>query len=261
MNKFMAKSKKFFKKNSATILTFASGIGFVATVIMAVKATPKALNNIAEKEVENGEELSDLEVVKAAAPAYISTALVGVSTMACIFGSNALNKKQQVALASAYAFVDRSYKEFKQKAKEVYGEDAEDNIREAIAVDKCKADPPTLTAEYMFSQCDGAESMYDDEERRLFYDELSERVFESTVGAVQAAEYHINRCMILGPSCNVNDFYRFLGIPEVPWGDDLGWELCDEYCWIDFNHKKIVLDDGLEYCAILMECSPSQIEW
>ena len=43
MNKWLYKSKVFLKKNGSTILTVVGGIGVVATSVMAVKATPKAL--------------------------------------------------------------------------------------------------------------------------------------------------------------------------------------------------------------------------
>ena len=54
MNKWLYKSKVFLKKNGPTILTVAGGVGVVATSVMAVKATPKALQLIAEEKQKNG---------------------------------------------------------------------------------------------------------------------------------------------------------------------------------------------------------------
>ena len=115
MNKLLFKSKVFLKSNSSTILTCIGGVGVVATVVTAVKATPKAMALIEEAKEEKGDDLTKVETVITAAPAYITTAVLGVSTLVCIFGANALNRRQQAALTSAYALLDNSYKEFKAK--------------------------------------------------------------------------------------------------------------------------------------------------
>ena len=113
MDGLLAKSEIFFKKNSSTILTCIGAIGVAATAVMAVKATPKAIAMLDKAKEEKGEELTKLETFKVAAPAYIPATVVGVSTIACIFGANILNKKQQASLMSAYALVDNYYKEYK----------------------------------------------------------------------------------------------------------------------------------------------------
>ncbi|MCM1525386.1 MAG: DUF6353 family protein, partial [Ruminococcus sp.] len=42
--------------------------------------------------------------------------------------------------------------------------------------------------------------------------------------------------------------YEFLGIPKTDYGETVGWYVNDDmdYYWIDFNHGKTVMDDGLE---------------
>lgn len=86
-------NKMFWKKNGSTILTCAGAVGVVGTTVLAVKATPKAMELIKMAEEEKGEKLTKTEVFKTAGPAYIPTALVGVGTLACVFGANVLNKK------------------------------------------------------------------------------------------------------------------------------------------------------------------------
>ena len=39
-------------------------------------------------------------------------------------------------------------------------------------------------------------------------------------------------------------------------GDDIGWGLDSGLCWVDFNHYKSVLDDGLEIYVIDMNFLP-----
>ena len=107
--------KEFLRRNSSTILTCIGAVGVVATAVMAVKATPKALELIENAKEEKGEELTKIEVVKVAGPTYIPAIVTGVATVACIFGSNVLNKRSQASLMSAYALLDNSYKEYKKK--------------------------------------------------------------------------------------------------------------------------------------------------
>lgn len=102
---------------------------------MSVKATPKAVKLLEKSEKEKGEKLTKIEAVKTAAPAYIPAAILGLSTIACIFGANILSKNSQASLASAYAVLDRSYKEYRNKVNELYGEEAEDKVKNEIAND------------------------------------------------------------------------------------------------------------------------------
>ena len=119
----------------STVLTCIGAAGVVATSVMAVKATPKAIEMLKNAEEEKGDKLTKLEVVKAAAPAYIPAAVTGVATVACIFGANVLNKHQQAVMASAYALLDRSYKAYANKVDELYGEESSAEIKEALAKD------------------------------------------------------------------------------------------------------------------------------
>ena len=122
-------------RSSPTILTVVASVGVVTTTIMAVRATPKAIKILKEAELEKGEDLSKLEIIRAAGPIYIPSVLLGVSTIACIFGANALNQKKQASLMSAYAMLNESYKQYRKAAKTVYGEDADDKIHAEMAKD------------------------------------------------------------------------------------------------------------------------------
>jgi hypothetical protein len=155
-----------------------------------------------------------------------------------------LNKRQQAALMSAYALLDNSYKEYRNKVEEMLGKDADSQIREELAKDKYQP----------------VEKQDDD--LLLFYDEFSERYFESTMEDVLNAEYEINH--LLAQDCGVylNEFYDLLGIDTVDYGDYLGWssfELVETYwyCWVEFEHQKITMDDGRECYIISMLKEPT----
>lgn len=129
---------------ASTILTCLGAAGVVATAVSAVKATPKAMSLLEHAKEEKGEELTKKEVFKIAAPAYIPTAAIGVSTIVCIFGANMLNKKFQASIVSAYALLDNSYKEYRRKVDELYGEHADERVVTELAQDIYEEDEMDL---------------------------------------------------------------------------------------------------------------------
>lgn len=242
MNNLLRSAQRFFKRNGSTILTCVGGAGVVATTVMAVKATPKAWARLELATEEKGEELTVFEVVQVAAPVYIPTVLVGASTIACIFGANVLSKRNQASIASAYALLDNSFKEFKKKANELYGEDAGERISEEIAKDNYEEIKP-------------------EEGKELFYDEFSGRYFHADKNVITQAEFQINRDLARHGGVYLNEYFEVLGLPETDYGDYLGWstfyitEMCWE-SWLDFGYQKVTLDDGLECTVISMLVDP-----
>lgn len=242
----LSNPKLFFKRNASTILTCTGAIGVVATTIMAVKATPKALILLEQAEEEKGEKLTTTEAVVVAGPVYIPTVVVGVSTISCIFAANVLNKRNQASITSAYMLLDNSYREYKNKVKEMLGEDGELEIRNEIVKDKYNAD------DIPEDEDDGLE---------LFYDEFSDRYFRSTLYKVQRAEYELNRNLVMRDYAYLNEFYESLDLAPVEEGFTVGWSVGSnlEYYWqewIDFGHSKVLMDDGLECTIIYMMHEP-----
>lgn len=245
MNSLLQVSQQFLRKNASTILTCIGSVGVVATSVMAVKATPKAMRLIEAKKEEKGEKLTTWETIETAGMTYLPSIITGATTIACVFGANALNKRQQAALMSAYALLDNSYKEYKKKVLELYGENADREVRNEIAKDKYEEEDIEVS-----------------DNKRLFYDEFSERYFESTTEDVLRAEYNINRDLSEGGGVFLNEFYEHLGLETVDYGDYLGWSACELietswYCWIEFDHRKVVMDDGLECTIISMQFEPT----
>lgn len=236
-------AKLFFKRNASTILTCVGGIGVVATAVVAVKDTPKAMQIIEKKTEEKGEDLTTIEKIKVAGPVYIPAVTIGVSTLTCIFGANTLNKRTQASLMSAYALLDSSYKEYKNKVEEMYGEGASARVQGEVARDKYNSDDISI-----------------DDEKLLFYDYFSERYFHSTMEEVMQAEYDINRELHTKDYAYLNEFYDLLGLDHIKSGWDLGWSMgasLSHYwkTWIDFRHEKVEMEDGME-CYIITMTEP-----
>ena len=244
MNKLIGKSKLFLRRNGSTILTVVGSAGVVATAVMTAKATPKAMRLLEQAKEKKGEDLTKLEVVQVAGPAYIPAVVTGVATIVCIFGANTLNKRQQAALTSAYALLDQSYKDYKKKVKEVYGEEAHEKIKQELAKDEYKENDILVS-----------------EGTHLFYDMYSNRYFESTLAKVKQAEYDLNRILVMKGYAYLNEFYVALGIDMIESGWDLGWSPgsnLDMYWqeWIDFSHTKTDMGDGTECYIIEMWQEP-----
>lgn len=155
---------------TSTALTCLSVIGVVGTAVAAAKARPKADICKAKAIREKGEPLTKKEEIVAVFPAYVPTIAIGAGTIACIFGNGILNRKQQASFASAYALLDRSYKEYKRKIEELYGEGTDEMVVSEIADDKYE--------ELVKDDLDVANG------ERLFFDSNTLQFFRSTLDEV-----------------------------------------------------------------------------
>ncbi len=260
LNGLLRRSKLYLKRSSPTILTCIGAIGVVATSVMAVKVTPKAVDIIRAREGIDHEGNyygpTKLEVIQSCWKCYIPAALVGLSTIACIFGANVLNKRNQASLVSAYAMLSESYQQYRRAANTVYGEDADSKIKAQMAKDT-------------YVSADGY-SVYSSDldpegEKILCYDLFSQRYFTSTMAAVLNAQYHVNRNLCLRGDTTINEFYEFLGLDEIEYGNEIGWSM-DELMeggimWLDFENSQSVLDDGMECCVISALWDPNKFDY
>ena len=98
-------------------------------------------------------------------------------------------------------------------------------------------------------------------EKILFYDMYSDRYFRATIPAVLNAEYHLNRNLVLRGDVTANEFYDFLGIDRIDYGDELIWSIEDlmenGIMWLDFENRYTRLDDGMECCIISCMTDPA----
>lgn len=251
------------KISKSTVFSVVAAAGVVATFIFTTKAAPKAKKKV-EAITDYQEEPSKIDIVKAVAPVYAPAITIGLVTILCIFESNHLNRKQQAALTSAYMFATESHRRYKDKLIELYGEDVHNTIMDELMVETAKEQE--IFAEGLCSRFSNKD-MYDPEKPRLFYDRYSQRYFESTVGAVLDAEYHLNRNYVLGGIMTLNDFYNFLGLKDVTNGDILGWDAGDSMegiYWLDFDHRVTNIDTkngGQVECIVLdMVFDPQPID-
>lgn len=251
-------ARLFIKKNAGTILSVMGSIGVVATAITAARAAPKAIKLLEDAREEKGSKLSKMEIAQIGFRTYLPLGLVSAATITCIMSANVLSRNKQANITSAYALLDQSYKDYRRKVIEMYGEETDHKIIEAIAVDRAKE--VRISASYM---CDNVDLSLDDSSGKpvLWYEEYSKRFFEATLEQILSAEYHLNRNYILRGCATINEMYDFFGLDPVEWGDDLGWEPLDESeFWIEFNHFKAKLDDGTEFYILDLPFAPRKAE-
>lgn len=255
VERIVLKTGSYLRKNSPTVLTCLGAAGVVATAVVTAKTTPKALKLLEQAEEEKGDELTKVEKVKTAAPAYIPAMVIGGVTIGCIFGADILGKRKYAALMSAYNLLDGTFKDYTDKVIETYGEEAHRDIVKAITVEN--AEDRYIHTSYLGTGCDLAVEEHSSEPK-LFYDVYSNRYFRATIEQVITAEYHLNRNYILRGSAILNELYDFLGLKPTAYGDVVGWApLDDGMYWIDFNHHKAVTDDGVEYYVLEMPFAPT----
>ena len=235
----------FLKRQSPTILTCIGAVGVVATAVLAVRATPKAVEYIQLNTGYDHDGIMEVpskeEIVKATWKEYIPAVAVGTATIVAIFGANVLSKRQVAAVTGAYILLDQTYKKYKDKVIELYGKETDQKVRAEVAKDIYKEEKP-------------AEPDPDDG-KLLFFEEHYGRYFRRKMEEVIDAEYRINRDLAQSGEASLSDFFEYLGLDDEEIGDALGWSqeaICDFYnpAWIDFEHELVTMDDGME-CYII----------
>lgn len=238
--------QRFVKKNSSNILTVATAAGMITTIILAVKATPKALELIKAEEdarkiiktttlyadnqpyttevVEEAPKLTPLEIVKVAWKPYVPAIAMGTLTLTCLFGMNYLNRKTQASLISAYAVLEKSYRQYREKCIEMYNADTDIDIKQKIA------------------KSNFYKNIEIEDGKELFFDYTSMQYFESTMDEVKEALDTINETLSDSGFVYLNDFYELLGIPLVDYGYNLGW--FSDIGTLKLDYEKTELDDG-----------------
>lgn len=244
----MNKALYLLKKYSPLILTSLGAAGVISTSILTGKATLEAKKLI--EEAENKQDcnltLKDdfKDIVKITWKPYIPAVISGTTSILCIFGAHILNKKTQASIMSAYAFLNNTYKEYVEKSKELYGEEAEKQIKSKIA--KSKLDTTFIKV---------------DTDEHLFFDYQSMRYFETTFDDLKRAEDFVNQEFAASGYVRLNTFYEALGIePLETFGDSMGWHDDEngEYHEIIFEHTRVEMDDGLE-CFLVTMNTPTEL--
>lgn len=242
-------------KNSPTILTGMSVAGLVTTVILGIKATPKALSvlddyvwKLYEEEtkdsstpktfeewlgLETGDRyswrdginiLSKKEIIKLTWKLYLPMLAVGLTTIGCTIGSNHISLRRNAALASIYSLTEAAFKEYQAKVVETIGKNKELKVRDDISEDHIKQNPPGKN-----------EIIFTGKGDVLCVDSFSGRPFKCDVETIRRAVNDINRRLMSEMFISLNEFYDALNIGHISKGNDIGWDLDKGLLEVDFS--------------------------
>ena len=243
-------SKNVVEKHSPEILAGIGVVGVVASTVMACKATMK-LNDILEesketrdkiKEVESNPRYEDeyshedakkdltinytqtaMKIAKLYAPAVI----LGSASLGCLLASNDILRKRNAALSAAYMTVDKSFKEYRQRVVDRFGEEVEKEIRYNIKAEEVTS---TVVTE------DGSETtvtetiktmdpnLYSDYAK--FFDEASpywQKDPEYNLMFLKSQQQYATDLLRARGRLFLNEVYDMLGIEKTKAGQIVGW--------------------------------------
>ena len=151
------------QKKSPELLVIAGVVGVVVSAVMACKATTKAGEIMEETNktlgeihtaTENGvtkagKDYSDEDARKDLTITYIQTSVkyiklygpsvaMGAASITCILASHRILKKRNLALAAAYTTLDKSFKDYRGRVAERFGEQVEKELRYNIKAREVK---------------------------------------------------------------------------------------------------------------------------
>lgn len=232
-------------KNSPTILTGLAVAGLVSTTVLAVKATPKALELIEEErlyresESENGsvEPFNLKDFILLTWKCYIPATAMGVVTMACIISANSINLKRNAALASMYSLSEVALKEYQAKVVETIGKNKEQKIKDDIKQDRINNNPVRESEIIVTGKGD-----------TLCYDSLSGRYFKSDIEHIRRSLNKLARDMMSDMFISLNDVYYALDLSSTKLGDLVGWHVDDGLVEPEFG--SLLTENGVP-CLVL----------
>lgn len=265
MNKLNVKqcfkmAKKVVQKKSPEILTGLGIAGMITTVVLAVKATPKALDlideeiekqnrKLSQEDYDSGQstanqinKLKPVETVKVAWKPYIPALLLGSASVGCLIGANTVSARRHAALYSAYELSKTAYNELNEKVTEVVGEKKVTEIKQKLAEDKVNKVSPEGTIEKKSNVVIAGDG------DTWFIDAMSNQPFLSSKNKLDAAANELNRKMRSDMYVSLSQFYDEIGIEHTGTSDYIGWRIDKEY--IDVVTSDAIVKDGKVYVVM-----------
>lgn len=225
-----------FASEHRTSLMVGGGIaGFVIAGITAVRVTPKASMLLEERKCKKHDEylqdneknpaLTIKDYIQVTWKYYLTPiALAGVSAGMIIFAHN-VDKKQNAALAAAYALSESRLKEYSEKVIETVGEKKEKEVRNAIDKDRVEKNPAKDNE--IISTGDGD---------TLCMDAWSGRYFYSDIEILRREAVELSRALVNGEDVSLNDFYDGIHLDGTKIGEIFGW-VADGQSTIELNYS------------------------
>lgn len=244
LTKFVKDTQVLIDKHTPEILTGIGIAGMLTTTILAVKATPKALQLIDERKFDlEVEKLPPIETVKATWKCYIPAAVTGTVSIGCLIGASSVNARRNAALATAYKLSQTALSEYREKVIETIGEKKDQVIRDKINKERIEEKPVSKN-----------EVIITEKGQTLCFDTISGRYFKSDIDKIKKAVNELNRKMVYDNYVSLNEFYDELDLGHTTVGDDLGWNM--ENGFIDIYFSSQIADDGTPCIVVNYDVAP-----
>lgn len=249
--------KATLTKHSPEILTGIGIAGMISATVLAVKATPKALQLIEQKKEElNDKQADDMidkdgdlrnynevtrlgvkDTIKTTWKCYIPTVVTSGISIACLIGASSVHIKRNALLATAYQLSETALTEYREKVIETIGEKKEEAIRDKVNKERIEKSPVSKH-----------EVIITEKGNTLCYDHMTDRYFKSDIDKINKAVNEINNRILHEYYASVNDLYTELGLHHTSLGDKMGWN--SDMGLLEVNLSAQVADDG-NPCLVL----------
>ncbi len=285
----MAKVVAKGKKHSPEILIVAGIAGTVVSAVLACKATLKVgeihqkvkddvdrIHEAGEKGVtEAGEVYTAEDQKKDLTIAYVQTGLqyvklyapaviLGGLSITSILASNNILRKRNVALAAAYTAVDKSFKEYRGRVVERFGDKVDQELRYGIKakkIEETEVDPETgkekkvkKTVEVADPNLKSDFACYFDKNSRNY-----ETNRDFNMMFLRAQQNYANDMLRARGHLFLNEVYDILDLPRTKAGQVVGWtydpEAPESDGYVDFRILEIIKEneDGTYEPAIIID--------
>lgn len=246
--KIFSDVKNAVGKHSPEILTGLGIAGMITTTVLAVKATPKALELVKADSRDNHDgdpyAYTKVEAVKSAWKCYIPATISGAVSIACIIGANSVNARRNAALATAYKIAETSLHEYRDKVVETIGEKKEQVIRDKVQQERVNKNPVSSN-----------EVIITEKGETLCYDTISGRYFKSDIEKIKKIVNELNRRMLSENYISLSEFYDELGLRHTKNSDDIGWNMNNEG-FIEVYFSAVMSEDDKPCISIEYGVSP-----
>lgn len=237
--------KLFGNVNSTTVLTGVGVTGVVTTAYLTGRASFKAAKLIEREEVVRAaaqkEALTPKEKAKLVWPLYVAPVSTSITTITAIVMANHEASKKIAALTVASGISERALQEYKTKVVEKFGENKATAVRDEIAQDRIRNQPPT------------SQVMMVGEGEVLCHDMLTGRYFNSTVEKLRQAMNNVNYEIIAHDYASLSFFYDQIGLAPTAYSDHVGWR-CDDHP--DLTFSTVMSPDERPCLAVDFDIAP-----
>lgn len=237
-------------KHSPEILAGVGVVGVVGSLVMACKATTK-LSDVLEESKEQLDKIKEVvadpayeekysqdDAKKDTTITYVQTAMkvtklyapsviLCASSLGCLLASNNILKKRNAALSAAYMTVDKSFKEYRKRVADRFGEEVEKEIRYNIKAEEItKVDEDGNEVTETVKVMDGTDDPNSYSDYARFFDESCaawQNDAEYNLTFLKAQQQYANDLLKAKGRLFLNEVYRMLGIDETKAGQVVGW--------------------------------------